>query len=46
MGAPTIWRYEDLELTIAWWDMRDDHHDPNRKIFAIILEDKDHFAPP
>lgn len=38
--APTILRYEDLKLTIAWWDMRDDH-DPNRKIFSIILEDED-----
>lgn len=37
--APTILRYEDLKLTIAWWDMRDDH-DPNRKIISIILEDE------
>lgn len=37
--APTILRYEDLKLTIAWWNMRNDQ-DPNRKVFAIILEDE------
>lgn len=43
IGAPTVWRYEDLKLTIAWWDMRGH---PTRKIFAIILEAKNGFAHP
>lgn len=44
-GAPTRLRYEDLKLTVSWWDMHD-NHDPNRKIFAIILEDEDPLPHP
>lgn len=44
-GAPTRLRYEDLKLTVYWWDMHE-AYDPNRKVFAVILEDKDPLPHP